>query len=430
MLLPSLTAVLKSSWPSWVGYRYLRSKKTSRFVSFVTILSLCGVGLGVAALVVVMSVMDGFQGELKKRLMNSDLHILIQPKTTAKTFENGFVESQELERTGLTKVLLENPLIETVSPVVATDVLMRAGNKVLGAVLKGVASDRLTGLTRDKLVEKVDESMLFETVDGEGLRFPSIFIGKEMSQMSGLIPGDVVTIISPTETQGPLEAVPRLRKFVIEGVYSSGTPEQELHVIFSSDLEVRRFLRKKNVVSAWEIALKDFDRAPEVAASLRSVSEQYQVRDWIQLNSSLFASLKLERLAMFVIVAFVVIVASFNIVTTLTLMVLEKKKEIAILKAMGADNSAIAGVFLSEGLAIGMVGGGGGVLVAFLICLFLKNTNLIKLPDIYFDRTLPVTFDPWVYLAVGVAAFVIVLAACVSPAKRAAGLTPLQGMRG
>ena len=175
-----------------------------------------------------------------------------------------------------------------------------------------------------------------------------------------LIPGDQVTFISPTETEGPLESVPRLKRYVIEGIYHSGMAEQELHTVFATEGAVRSFLRRQDAVTQWEISVKDFEKAPEVAREVQRLAPQFKSLDWIQLNSHLFASLRLERVSMFIILAFIIVVASFNIVTTLTLMVLEKKREISILKAMGARHGQVAAIFLAEGILIGGVGVGRG----------------------------------------------------------------------
>ena len=155
----------------------------------------------------------------------------------------------------------------------------------------------------------------------------------------------------------------------------------------------------------------------------------FRVQDWIQLNSHLFASLRLERFAMSVALAFIIVVASFNIVTTLTLMVLEKRKEISILKAMGAEHGQVAAIFLAEGLLIGFLGAGGARFSRFVICLMLRRYEFIALPDIYYDRTLPVTFEWSYYGGVALCAVVIVLFACLYPSKRAAHLNPLDGIR-
>jgi lipoprotein-releasing system permease protein len=155
----------------------------------------------------------------------------------------------------------------------------------------------------------------------------------------------------------------------------------------------------------------------------------FKIQDWVELNAHLFASLKLERVSMFVILAFIIVVASFNIVTTLTLMVLEKKRDISILKAMGARHGQVAAVFLAEGILIGALGVGGGIGLGGFLCSILRRYEFIQLPDIYYDRTLPVTFDPRYYIGVAACAVLIVLAACLYPSRRAARLNPLDGIR-
>ena len=223
--------------------------------------------------------------------------------------------------------------------------------------------------------------------------------------------------------------MPRIKRFVVEGVYRSGVPEQELHTVFAQAGAIRSFLRKQDVISQWEITVADFDRASKTAASLRTLLPGFKVQDWNQLNGHLFASLRLERIAMFVILAFIIVVASFNIVTTLTLMVLEKKREIAILKAMGARHGQVAAVFLSERILIGGMGIIGGVVLGFGICSILRRYEFIQLPEIYYDRVLPVTFDWRYYAGVAFCAVIIVLFACLYPSSRAAKLNPLDGIR-
>ncbi|HUP58506.1 MAG TPA: FtsX-like permease family protein, partial [Bdellovibrionota bacterium] len=319
----------------------------------------------------------------------------------------------------------KSPQITAFWPIVSTEAIFRVGRKVTGIVLKGIGEGRM-----EKLMTQVTDRVERTGADGKpASKLPGLFVGQELAYEMGIIPGDQVTLISPTETEGPLDSVPRLRRYHVQGVYRSGLPEQELHTIFATEAAVRSFLRKSDVVSQWEISVRDFDKAPGIAARLRELSPQFRVQDWIQLNSHLFASLRLERISMFVILAFIVIVASFNIVTTLTLLVLEKKREISIMKAMGARHGQVAAVFLAEGILIGTVGIGGGVGLGFVLCVLLKRYEFITLPDIYYDRTLPVTFDPKYYLIVAACAVVIVIGACLYPSRRAARLNPLDGIR-
>jgi lipoprotein-releasing system permease protein len=423
----------KNPWTVWVGYRYLKSKKNSKFLSFITFISIMGVAVGVMAMIVVLSVMDGFESELKKRLMSTDLHILIQPTADAAGFENGFVPKESINPQQTMNLLesrdrsLSNQ-ITSFWPIVSTEVILRTGKKVSGVIVKGVNEERMERL-KAQIVESAEPQMLVQSEGPNTVRLPAIIVGQELAYEIGLIPGDEVTLISPTETEGPLDNVPRFKKFVIEGIYRSGLPDQELHTVFAPASSVRSFLKRAGVVSQWEISVKDFEKAPEVAMNLKELMPKFKVQDWIQLNTFLFASLKLERVAMFVVLLFIIVVASFNIVTTLTLMVLEKKREISIMKAMGARNSELGAVFLSEGILIGTVGVIVGVTVGGLICAILKRYEFIQLPDIYYDRTLPVTFDWMYYFGVSISALVIVILACRYPSQRAAKIHPLEGIR-
>lgn len=397
-------------------------------MSFITLLSILGVGLGVTAMIVVLSVMDGFEAEIKKRLMTTDLHVLITPTPKTPGFDQGFVPRSVLDDTGVAETLKSNPEVLSFSPVVTTEAIFKAGKKVTGVVFKGISEERLQHL-KTQVTESVDPQLLAQREGAGTTRLPGIYVGQELAYELGAIPGDQVSLISPTETEGPAGSVPRLKRYVIEGVYHSGLPEQELQTVYASDQAVRAFLRRSDVVSQWEVSVKDFENAPEVADSVRGLAPLFRVQDWVQLNAHLFASLRLERMAMFVILAFIVVVASFNIVTTLTLMVLEKKREISILKAMGARDSQIAAIFISEGLLIGGVGIFGGAILALVLCSVLKRYEFITLPDIYYDRTLPVTLNWGYYLGVALCAFVIVLGACFYPSRRAAKLNPLDGIR-
>lgn len=418
-----------SPWTTWVGLRYLKSKKNSRFLSFITLLSILGVGLGVTAMIVVLSVMDGFEAELKKRMMSSDLHVLIQPTSETPGFERGFVPENTLpsEQIEQWKKNSQNQIV-SFWPILSTEAILKHGRKVTGIILKGVTQDRIDHLGK-QVVESAESQMLAKREEGQEIRLPGLYLGQELAYEMGLIPGDSVTLVSPTETEGPLEAVPRLKRFIVQGIYHSGLPEQELHTAFATEGAVQSFLKRAHVVSQWEVAVKDFNRAPDIATQIRSEYPTLKVQDWIQMNSHLFASLRLERLSMFIILAFIIIVASFNIVTTLTLMVLEKKREISILKTMGARNGQVAAIFLAEGLLIGSLGVGGGAGFGFLICTMLRRYEFITLPEIYYDRTLPVTFDLRYYAFVSLCGFLIVLAACLYPSRRAARLNPLDGIR-
>ncbi len=413
-------------WTRWVGIRYLKSKKNSQFLNFVTLLSIFGIGLGVSAMIVVLSVMDGFEAELKKRMIATDLHILIQPQPSAPGFVSGLVPQGVIsaEMIEVWKKSAWGSSITGFWPVLSTEAILRSGKKVTGVFLKGVDESRL----------KVLESQMVEShasawSEQESTHAPEVYLGQELASEMGLFAGDIVTLVSPTETDDSLGSVPRLRKVVIAGIYHSGLPDQELHVLFAKEQVVQSFLKKADVVSQWEIAVQDFEMAPKIAQKLKTLLPDFRIQDWVEMNANLFASLKLERIAMFVILSFIIVVASFNIVTTLSLMVFEKKREIAILKTMGAEKGQIAAVFLAQGGIIGSLGIVGGLLLGLLVCCLLKRYDLVTLPEIYYDRTLPVTFDAKYYLIVMLCTVGIVWVACLYPSKRASKLHPLEGIR-
>lgn len=391
-------------------------------------MSIIGVAIGVTAMIVVLCVMDGFEDELKKRLMDTSTHLRISPKQTAPGFVGGVVPKDSLKGTDAEYILKTDPRIKSYSAVLKTEAILRSGRKVSGVEVQG-----LDDLEFDKLqkivVESAEEQMLAQGEGVKAVRLSSVWIGQELALLLGFIPGDRITLISPTETQGPMGGVPRLKRFVIEGIYHSKNPQQELHTVYTKQRTLFSFLRQNDIISEWVIYLKDFFQAQDLSAELRDLLPNFYVQDWIQLNSNLFASLKLERFAMFVILTFIIIVASFNIVTTLTMMVLEKRKEIAILRTMGATAKQVGAIFLAEGLFIGLLGVGGGVCLAFIICILLKEFQIIPLPDFYYDQTLPVHLEPTYFLGVAFCAFFIVLLAAVYPSQKASKLAPLEAIR-
>lgn len=436
LLRETFRSLLERPWTVWVGLRYLKSKKNSGFLSFITLISMVGVALGVTALIVVLSVMDGFEVEMKKRLMNQEMHLLVTPKADAPGIDSGRVSTDFFMGTEVGKKLL-GAHVEAgtvVNPILQTEAILRGGKKVSGVVVKGIEKSRFE-ILNSSLIETANSPLRNPDLEGsenalEGSGSVSkIYLGQALADEMDIIPGELVTLISPTETDGPFSTIPRLKRFMVAGIYRSGVPEQELHTVFSEMSAVRSFLRKSGVVSQWEIVLKDFSAASKLKKQLVKLGGPVEVQDWMDLNSHLFASLRLERLAMFISLAFIVIVASFNIITTLTLMVLEKKREISILKAMGARDSEIGAIFLAEGILIGGVGALSGLALGFGICVALRKWEFISLPDIYFDRTLPVSFLPEYYALVALATLVIVLFASVYPSLRAARTDPLRGIR-
>jgi lipoprotein-releasing system permease protein len=272
---------------------------------------------------------------------------------------------------------------------------------------------------------------LIEAVDGpKVLSRDGLWLGKELAYQLAVLPGDKVQVISPTETEGPLESVPRVRVFRVDGIFSSGIPEKDLHTVYASLEAVQEFLARPGKVNRVEITVKDFENSEASGDLVRdALGPDFLVKDWNQLNAHLFASLKLERITMFVILSMIVLVASFNIVTSLKMTVTEKRKEIAILQAMGASQRQIGRIFLVQGAVIGNIGTVLGLALGLGLAFFLRTHELVQLPDIFYDRTLPVKISPFFVAAVVVTTFCIVLLAAFFPARAAAKQVPLEGIR-
>lgn len=417
------------NWIHWIARRYLKAKKNTKFLSLSTSLSMGGIGLGVAAIIVVLSVMKGFELQLRDKLISTDLHVLMQPKSSFPGFDFGMIPKAQLDALPAIASMLTNPDVATFSPMLSSEVILRAGSKIAGVMMKGVADKKLQAITQ-KMSEKAMPQMLVDREEGDGQRISGIFIGKELADDLGLIPGDILTAISPSMMDGPFSNIPRMKRFVVEGIYHFGSPDQELHLAYTSMANMESYMRRKAVITEVEVTLKD-------AAQSHSFVKQYQkqmpemgMKDWYDLNSSLFASMKLERIAMFMILLFTVMIASLNIVSTLTLMVQEKLKDVTILRVMGSTSKDMSRVFVWKGVLIGGLGVAWGSAIAFIVCILLRNFEIITLPDVYYDRTMPVSFEWEYFIGVPLVSFGIVLFASYFPAKKAAELTPIEGIRG
>jgi len=237
-----------------------------------------GVALGVTALIVVLSVMDGFEVEMKKRLMNQEMHLLITPKSDSPGYDSGRVAGDFFSSTEVGKKLLgDSTNVAAVNPILQTEAILRGGRKVSGVVVKGIEKARLEMLNTT-LVESPDSPLRNPDLEGSDNREVSkIYLGQGLADEMDIIPGELVTLISPTETDGPFSTIPRLKRFLVAGIYRSGVPEQELHTVFSEMSSVRSFLRKSGVLSHWEVVLKDFSKAADYKTKFAKLGGQHEV---------------------------------------------------------------------------------------------------------------------------------------------------------
>jgi len=404
----------------FVGFRYLKAKKRERAVSLNTGISVAGVALGVAALIIVLSVMTGFQDHLRDRILGVNAHVVI--------FEYGPSGVEAPDK--VVRLAREVPGVVAAAPYILSQVLFTRGPQISGGVVRGIDPGQETGVS--DLPRNLKEGRLEDLGPAERGVLPGILVGKELALRLGLLLGDRVVLVSPQTRLGPFGTmVPRMKSFRVVGIFESGMYEYDAALAYIHLSEAQKFFDMPGRVTGVGVRVADIYQAREVAQRLQErLGPIYYTRDWMQMNRNLFSALKLEKLVMFIILVLIVLVAAFNIVGTLTMLVMEKQREIAILKAMGAPRRDIMRIFMVNGLLIGGVGTLVGVLVGYGVCVMLQKYQFITLPsDIYYLSHLPVHMRWQEFLAVSVAAVTISFLATLYPSWKAATLDPVEALR-
>jgi lipoprotein-releasing system permease protein len=402
----------------YIARRHFRAKRRTGFISVIGAISLLGVTLGVAALVVVMSVMNGFQSELKNRILGITAHLVVLKFPTQPM--GGYRE--------LINKIRALPEVVACSPFIYTKSMISQGSRVDGVVLRGVDPTLEAGVT-DVSRNVIAGSYDFEERPGE---LPGLVLGVDLADRLESHIGDTLTVASPMAARAtPLGLVPKARRFRLAGIFDSGMYEYNSTLAYISLGQAQDFLDMGGTVSGLEVKVKDIYRASEVGrAIVRQLGPEYRTSDWMHLNWNLFSALKLEKVVMFLILALVVMVAAFNIVSSLIMTVMEKVREIGVLKSVGATSGGVMRIFVIQGLMTGAVGTALGLILGLGSCLLLKRYQFIKLPaDVYFIDRLPVQMQAGDFLLVAGAAMAITLLATLYPSWKAARLDPVEAIR-
>ncbi len=406
------------SFELFIGGRYLRAKKKA-FISLITYLSIAGVAVGVMALIVVIAVMSGFEADLKSRILGGQAQVILM------RHGGPLADYREVMR----QVEAVDG-VAAATPFIYTQIMLRSAASVSGAVLRGVEPASvgrvLTTLANVELPEGRGAG------EAEGAAMPGIVLGRELAKNVGVVTGDVIQLISPRGMLSPVGHIPAMKQFRVTGYFESGMYEYDQTFAYIHLYDAQRLLKMGETVSGIEVRVTDLYRAREVAdAILARVGPAYYARDWMQLNRNLFKALKLERRVMFIILTLIVLVAAFNIASSLIMMVMGKTKDIAILKAMGATEASIRKIFVMNGMVIGTLGTGAGSLLGLVLCFLLKRYDIHELTgDIYYFTTrLPVKVELFDVAAIVLAALVICFLATIYPARQAARLNPVDAIR-
>ena len=406
--------------PLWIAVRYLRSRPRSGFVTLLTGISVAGVALGVSALLTVLAVMNGFEREIQTRIAGTDAHVVLLGDNT------GGVPDGE----ALAEKLRAQPGVDGVAPFTYAKAMVFHDGLSEGVVVKGVdlaAEQRVTTIGRH--ITPALDSIPGRTLAGE----PGIVLGSELAARLGARIGERVLLATlKGDANSVFGYAPKLRPFRVVGVFTSGLYTYDSSFGFTALAASREFFDLGPNVTGVEVRLTDMFDAPQAATRLLRVAARPGLRanNWIELNRNLFTWMKLEKVVMFVILALIVLVAAFNIVSTLFMVVLEKRRDIGVFKSMGATPGFVMQVFLLEGLLVGTLGTGLGAIIGGLLIFILARYPFIHLPgDVYFIETLPVRPETGDFIVVILAAVVLCLAAAWYPAWQASRLDPVDAIR-
>jgi lipoprotein-releasing system permease protein len=401
-----------------VALRYLLARRKQAFISLISLISTVGVAVGVMALVVALALMTGLQQELRDRIVGSTAHIYVW-----KVGEGGIADYH-----GEAARLLEVPGVIGAAPVMLEKALIQRGDRQGFIQLKGVDPALERAVTD---IAAAVETGSFEALEGRDPEArDAVVIGRELASQLGVFVGDTVTVITPEGALTPWGYMPRPRTLEVAGIFSLGLFEYDAGYGFVS-LDVARRLLGKQRVDFIQLRVDDIYAAPRIAAGIPDwLGPQYVTQDWAETNRALFSALWLEKMAISITIGLIVMVAALNIIASLILLVMEKSRDIAILKTMGASAASIMGIFILQGLIIGLAGTGAGATVGYVLADVLDRYRLIRIPmDVYQVAHLPFIVQPFDFVLVVIAAVAICFLATIYPSRQAARLDPAQALR-
>ena len=396
-----------------VGLRYLRAKGGRGFLSLLTVIATAGMALGVMALIVVLAVMTGFEDELRGKILGTTAHILVSD-VSGRGIE-------DVER--LLPIIRQEPGVRAAAPFVLQQVMLSQGEAATGIVLRGIDPE----VGRTELERRVKQGSLADLYGP----VPSIALGRELARALGALVGDTVTAISPRGAVTAVGTIPKMRPLRVVAVFEIGLYEYDAALAYTSLATAQQFADLGGRVSGVEVRVADVYRARRVAQSLGlRLGLPYWTRDWTEMNKNLFAAIQLEKTAMFVILTLIVFVAAFAIISHLILMVAEKRREIGVLRALGAGTGSITLVFMAEGVLIGLVGTLVGTALGLAIGVVQDRYHIVKIPgDVYQLSELPMKMHPPELILIAVSALVLSFLATLYPSRQAARLDPVEVLR-
>jgi len=419
------------SYELFISLRHLKAKRSQKFISLNTWISVGGVALGVMALIVVIAVMSGFGKDLRDKILGTNSHVVVTNITRTGMEDYEAIIEKVKKAKG----------VNAAAPFILNQVMLTHGGNAMGVVVRGLDPELEAGVSdlKKNLVQGSLEMLGGPAKSTGKPRRAGIILGMELARRLGVQRDDVVSMVAPASRVTPMGLIPKIKLFKVVGFFESGMFEYDSNLAFISIYSAQKFFSMKGKVSGIEIRVEDIEQADQVAAEIQqSLGFPYYARDWMQMNKNLFSALRLEKIVMFIILILIILVAAFNIVSTLFMVVMEKNKEIAILKSMGASRSSIMKIFSYQGLIIGIVGTAVGCVGGFTVVPNLNEIvgfiedlfGITAFPsDVYYLDKIPSDIQYFDSFLIVVFSIVICFLASLYPAWRASRLDPVEGLR-
>ena len=404
-----------------IALRYLRARRKGGSVSVIAGFSVLGIMLGVATLIIVMAVMNGFRTELFSKILGLNGHVIVSK-----------LSDEFTDYTPMAARVAKVPGVKHVMPLIEAQVLASSPLQGLGALVRGVPEEGLKSLSL------VAGNVRYGTIEGFDNQ-QGVAIGIRLANALGLRLGDSVTLISPRGATTPFGVSPRTKPYVISAVFELGMSEYDKTIIFMPLAEAQKFFSRGPVVDVLEVVVDNPDRVEAFAPAIKlAAGDSVQMADWKQRNETFFRVIEVERLAMFIILSLIVLVAALNIVSGIMMLVKDKGRDIAVLRTMGATSGSMMRVFLINGATIGLVGTLAGLVLGLLFCWNIESIRqalqwasgrAVFDANVYYLTRMPVAVDPWETAFIVVMAFVIAILATLYPSWQASRLDPVEALR-
>lgn len=395
---------------TFVAKRYLMSQSKGVFSLITTLIGVLGVAVGVAALITTLAVMSGFHNDIKKHVIGAQSHLMIFGKMPDGRYQK--VQEQ----------LKQIPQIMASAPTIYGQAILSYGQSSHGVLLRGLDPEQ------EKDTNTLIPSLIEGSFTAVDEKLPPLVLGSELAENMGLDVKDEVVLVSP---QGLAGGLPKMKKFKVSGILKTGYYEFDNTIVYTDLQNASDFLGLKGAVTGLNVKIKNLDEASEVAAQINNlIGHQYTVKTYAEMNQTLYAALKLEKTVMFIILFLIIIVAALNITSNLILFGTEKLRDIGILRTLGANPAQIRHIFLLEGLFIASAGMVLGLILAFVLCFIIKNTNLVQLPgDIYYLTKVPVSIQFFDVFFVVAGSYLVCFLSALYPAYKASKINPVDAVR-